>query len=372
MAAYAAAQPPERVVLSGYYGFDNAGDEAILGELVRAVNGMSPGAEITVLSKDPAWTEKHYGCGAAPRFSPFKVYRAIRRCDLMVSGGGSLFQDSTSTRSLVYYTSLLALAQRLGKRTYLYANGVGPVSRAANRRRVCQVAQRADAVTLRDPDSLEELRQMGVEREDMAVTADPVFTLPLPDPRRAKEILQSAGIDGPFAAVSVRPFDAPEGYFERLAQALDAVYESRGLKIVFLSMQPRRDEPVSWRVADMMKAPAAVLSGDYAPQELMGIIGRAQVVLSMRLHALIFAARMAVPALGFIYDPKVASYLALLHQPSAGGEGDMDPRAVSDAVGVILDNRAELALRLEDTTRRLSAAAAENDRILGELLGAGA
>ena len=209
---------------------------------------------------------------------------------------------------------------------------------------------------------------MGVERTDMRVTSDPVFNLPVPDVRRTREILAAAGVDGPFVAVSVRPYDAPEGYFERLAAALDLISQEYAVKVVFISMQPRRDEPVSWQVADMMKERPVVLSGDYTPQELMGVIGKAQAVLSMRLHALIFAARMAVPALGFIYDPKVASYLTLLHQPSAGGQGDMDPRAVADAVGVILDNRAELSARLEETTRRLSDAAAENDRLLGQIL----
>lgn len=370
LSAYAAVQPGDRVVLSGYYGFHNAGDEAILGELVGSVRKLSPGAEITVLSKDPKGTQASHGCRAVPRFSPWKVYRAVRRCGLLISGGGSLFQDRTSTRSLVYYTGILDLAQRLGKRTYLYANGIGPVSRESNRRRVCKVVERADAVTLRDPDSLEELRQMGCQREDILVTADPVFNLPLPDLRRAREITEEAGIDGPYIVASLRPYNAPEGYFENLAKALGTIAGRYKVKVVFIAMQPRLDEPVSWRVADMMETGAAVLSGDFTPQELMGVIGRAQAVLSMRLHSLIFAARTATPALGFVYDPKVASYLALLHQPSAGNEGDMDSDAVTNAVGVILEHREELSARLEETSRKLTQAAGENNVLLKKLLDA--
>lgn len=368
LAAYAAAVPGKRVVLSGYYGFDNAGDEAILSELTDTVGRVSPGAAVTVLSQDPDWTRKRYGCDSVRRFSPWGVYKAIRRCDLLVSGGGSLFQDTTSTRSLLYYTGVLALARRLGKPTYIYANGIGPVSREFNRRAVCRAVEGADAVTLRDPDSLEELRAMGVRREDIAVTADPVFELPMPDLKRAREILENAGVDGPFIAVSLRPYDAPEGYFEKLAAALDKIAGTYRVAVVFIAMQPKRDGPVNWRVADMMETDATVLSGDYTPMELMGVTGRAQAVLSMRLHALIFAARTATPALGFVYDPKVASYLALLRQPSAGGDGELDPDAVANAVGVILDHREELSARLRDSCAALSEAAGENTAVLRALL----
>ncbi len=368
LAAYEAAMPRARVTLSGYYGFDNAGDEAILGTLCRDVRACIPDAEITVLSRDPALTMERHDCLAVPRFSPVKVMKNLRRCDMLISGGGSLLQDGTSTRSLLYYTTLIRLAQRWGKKTCLYANGIGPVRRPGNRRIVREVVERSDAVTLRDPDSLRELREMGVEREDIAVTADPVFTMEEPDPGKTEEILRRLGVRGEYITASVRPFRGAPDYFTKFAQVLDGVEERYGVSVVLVPMQPRRDEPVSWQVSDAMMGHAHVLTGEYTPEELMGVIGGSRMILSMRLHALIFAARMAVPALGFVYDPKVESYLTLLHQPSAGDSGSIDVNATVEAVGVILSHREEIVSRLAATRDSLRNEAGNNKEILRRLM----
>ena len=124
------------VVMSGYYGFSNAGDDAILQSIQEGIVAASEDISITVLSNDPALTERLYGLDAVPRFQVWKVLRALRQCDALLSGGGSLLQDRTSTRSLLYYLSIIRLAERFHKPVMLYANGIGPVSKPANRRRV--------------------------------------------------------------------------------------------------------------------------------------------------------------------------------------------------------------------------------------------
>lgn len=194
------------VVMSGYYGFSNAGDDAILQSIQEGIVAASEDISITVLSNDPALTERLYGLDAVPRFQVWKVLRALRRCDALLSGGGSLLQDRTSTRSLLYYLSIIRLAERFHKPVMLYANGIGPVSRPANRRRVKKAVERAALVTLRDRSSAKELQDMGVSRSDLYVTADPVFNLPPAPEKRGQELLETARLPQgvPFAAVSVR------------------------------------------------------------------------------------------------------------------------------------------------------------------------
>ena len=371
LAAYArAARKKYRVVMSGYYGFENAGDDAILDSIQQAIREASDQVSVTVLSKDPALTHKQYGLEAIPRFRVLRVLAALARCDALLSGGGSLLQDTTSTRSLLYYLSVIRCAQLLGKPVMLYANGIGPVRKPVNRRRVKRVVERAALVTLRDHSSLRELREMGVRRPDVAVTADPVFHLEAVDRSRSLELLAGAGLaaNAPFAAVSVRDWTGGADFYPKLAALCDHIHETYGLEILFLLMQPSRDREATARVRERMRAPSFVLDRPCTPRELMGALGQSRLCLAMRLHTLIFAARMAVPALGLVYDPKVASYLRELDLPAAGDVERFDlEEAVRRTDALMADYDGVLA-RLREKSQQLTRAAGENERLLLEML----
>lgn len=363
--AYRAATTPRKIVMSGYYGFGNAGDEAILESVLGSIRRTMPDAEVTVLSRDPALTAKTYGCLAAPRFDPLALWRTVSRCDILISGGGSLLQDVTSTRSLLYYLHIIRMAERRHKRVLLVSNGIGPVRRSLNRRLVAHAVRKADIVTLRDPESLTELAQMGVARDDMTVTADPVFLLTPAGEERGREILRDAGVpEGKFAAVSVRPW-GDDGFTEKLARVCDRLHDAYGLAIVFITMQPGRDDAESARIADKMTAPAYILPGGFTARELMSVISESELVLSMRLHSLIFAACMAVPAVGFSYDPKLDAYLAMLGQPSAGSVEDFTAESALTAARQIMENRQERVRDLKKKRADMQRAAKEGEKLLG-------
>jgi len=359
-----------RVVMSGYYGFDNAGDDAILESIQQAIHDTSDDVTVTALSNDPALTSRQYGIEAVPRFRVWQVFSALRRGDALLSGGGSLLQDTTSTRSLLYYLSVIRCAQLLGKPVMLYANGIGPVRRPANRRRVKKTVERATLVTLRDHSSARELKAMGVERDDIHVTADPVFHLDPAPAERARELICSAGMESgrPFVAVSVREWTCTGDLDRQLARLCGHLHDAYGLEVLFLLMQPERDLAATARVRAQMDVPSYVLDGRCSPRELMGVLGQAKLCLAMRLHTLIFAARMAVPAMGLVYDPKVASYLEELDLPAAGHVERFDgDEAIRRADALMAGYDAVLA-RLRDKSAQLAQAARENERLLMEML----
>ena len=359
-----------RVVMSGYYGFENAGDDAILDSIHQSIQAASDDVSVTVLSNDPALTRSQYGLEAVPRFRVWRVFQALRRSDALLSGGGSLLQDTTSTRSLLYYLSVIRCAQLLGKPVMLYANGIGPVRRPANRRRVKRTVERAAVVTLRDRGSLRELEEMGVRRQDVHVTADPVFHLASVDQKRVPELLTSAGMsaDVPFAAVSVRDWEPVGGFYEQLAQVCDHLHRAYGLEVLFLLMQPSRDRAATGRVRAAMESPSHVLDAPCTPRELMGVLGQSKLCLAMRLHTLIFAARMAVPSLGLVYDPKVASYLEELELPSAGHVEHFDQEEAIRRVDQLMGGYDAVLARLQEKSAQLTQAASENERLLLEML----
>ncbi|MEY8402697.1 polysaccharide pyruvyl transferase CsaB [Oscillospiraceae bacterium 44-34] len=357
------------VVMSGYYGFGNAGDDAILESIHQAIRSVSDEVSVTVLSNDPDQTRRQYGVEAVPRFRVWRVFQALRRCDALLSGGGSLLQDATSTRSLVYYLSVIRCAQLLRKPVMLYANGIGPVRRPANRRRVKRVVEGASLVTLRDHASARELEEMGVARS-VQVTADPVFHLEPAGEERTAQLLAGAGLEGTesFVVVSVREWRDVGDFWIQLARLCDHLSRVHGLKILFLLMQPERDREVTARVRERMEEPACVLDEPCTPRELMGVLGRSRLCVAMRLHTLIFAARMAVPALGLVYDPKVDSYLEELGLPAAGDVERFDGQEAIRRANALMADYDNVLARLREKSAQLSQAAEENEQLLLELL----
>lgn len=371
MKAYKAATPKKySVLMSGYYGFGNTGDEAILQSIIENIGKATGNVSVTVLSSDPRSTAERYGCIAVHRFSPFKVYGAIKHCDALISGGGSLLQDRTSTRSIMYYLFIIQLAEKMGKKVMLYANGIGPVEKKANRRRVKKAVERADTVTLRDGDSMKELRRMGVRREDMHCTIDPVFTLGYIGEGAAQNILAASGVpaDKPFTAVSVRNWKDIDGFCGKVAAVCDDIVRKYGHSIVFIAMQTPSDTDVSRRVQAEMKSESFIIGEKLTAVELMGVIGRAGFVLSMRLHSLIFAARMGVPMAGIVYDPKMEYYLKMFGMPAAGKVESFDDRAAFTICSGVIENRGKYTEVLLQKTGEFSKLAAENEKYLMKML----
>jgi len=367
---YLQVVPPRRVLMSGYYGFSNAGDDAILQSIRDSLQVDDERIEISVLSNDPAQTGSRYHVTAIPRFNLPALWRAVGRCDVLLSGGGSLLQDHTSTRSLLYYLSVMALARLRGKRVMLYANGIGPVTRPANRRRVRRAVEKADLVTLRDHNSRQELEAMGVARTDLHVTADPVFSMDRADDSAVDSILQDIGLtaDRPFAVVSVRGWSGMGAFPARLAQVCDHLYNTHGLTCLFVLMQPHHDRDISRQVIAQMQAPALLLDKVLSPADIMGVIARSRLCLSMRLHTLIFSARVGVPLAGLVYDPKVSSYLEELEMPCAGDVTCFDPDSAMRQLDELMTHYDSRKAELIRRSEQLSQAAAENRRLLLELL----
>ncbi|MGM9631558.1 MAG: polysaccharide pyruvyl transferase family protein [Eubacteriales bacterium] len=117
-----------KIVLCGYYGHGNFGDEAILAVLKQKI-----GVIFEVFASENARKrtgEEKRACKICilNTKNPVKIAKMLCGADLFVFGGGSLLQDSTSTASLLYYIALIRLARRLARRTVMLANGIGPIN----------------------------------------------------------------------------------------------------------------------------------------------------------------------------------------------------------------------------------------------------
>jgi polysaccharide pyruvyl transferase CsaB len=358
-----------RFLLSGYYGFGNLGDEALLEVIVERLRARWPACAVDVLSGDPAATAKTYGVEATPRMDLARVRVAVERADVVLSGGGGLLQDVTSLRSLIYYAGVIRAAVGAGKPTMIFAQSIGPLDfwgRAVVRAFCKGIA----TATVRDERSRALLASLlpGVPVER---SADPVFLLePAGEPLDlAAEGL--AGDDGPLVVVSVRKWQGSEATSQALASIVDRLAGVHGARVAFLPMGGPSDAEVATTIIRRC-ASTPVLLPEYPLGHAAQIIGRASLVIGMRLHALIIAARLGVPFLALPYDPKVTALLEDLRYPIAPlfvpGQKVPPPDELARRVDEAWSRRDELAAHLLSVRPQLTQLAERNFDVLNDLV----
>lgn len=306
------------ILVCGAYGRGNAGDDAILEAILTELRQIDCDAPIWVLSRKPKHTRLAYRVNSIYAFSPLRWLRPMRHTQLYINGGGSLMQDVTSSRSLWFYLFTIWCAKQLNNKVMMYGCGIGPVQRPSNRKLTAHVLQNCvDAISLRDAHSKSELDDMGVTRPEIVLSADPTVILPPSQPEVIDGLMESHGLHphGRYLGLALRSwrgFPAKAHLFGALA---DLAWEKYGLTPVFLSIEPKLDVPAAQlAAAHIKKAPYHIIENSGSSSHTIGLFSRMQVVVSMRLHALVFAAGQHVPVVGVVYDQKVSSFLSYIGQ----------------------------------------------------------
>ncbi len=322
------------VLVAGYYGSGNTGDEAILAAMLQDMRALRPGLEFVVVSANPDETAARHGVRSLLANDIPAIIDAARESQAILLGGGGIFHDywgcasdSMLTRDhagIPFYSGFPLLAALTGRLSMIYAAGVGPLRSEEGRRLTRAAFEQVNLATVRDDASRELLDAIGVTGADVRVTADPAFSL-RPNLGQAGAILSGLCPDrgAPLVAVCLRNWsvDGPPGQWEsQVARALDTFIEGTGAFVVFVPFQALTqylltdDVTAARRVMDRMAraARAAILRDSHGPEAVAGVLAGCDLVVGMRLHSLVFAASASVPAVGLTYDPKVASLMARL------------------------------------------------------------
>lgn len=329
-----------KLVISGYYGFGNAGDEAMLAAILEAILGVFPRADITVISGSPEETKRKHGVNAISRLAFWKIFKTLQNCDLLISGGGSLLQDVTSDRSLYYYLTLIKVAKMLNKPVMLYAQGIGPLQKESARKAVASVLNKVDLITVRDETSRKELEDIGV-KVPVTVTADAVLSMHPVDKTIAERLLQPYKLKGttPKIGVCVRSWKNNIEYQGILAKALDELVQELEASIVFIPMQYPADFEESLKIANLMQENAVVLDQSFTTTELLSLSGTMDIMVGIRLHALIFASLMEKPVVGISYDPKIDNFLKMIGKKAIGTITELNKDELKNEVkSLLIDN----------------------------------
>jgi polysaccharide pyruvyl transferase CsaB len=355
----------QRVLISGYYGFNNMGDEAVLAGLLVGLRQVAPTVQPVALSGCPAATSAMHGIESIPRFRMGAVWQALRRSAGLISGGGSLLQDVTSKRSVYYYLGVMAMARLAGRPFCICGQGLGPLRSPLARRMTGRVLKQARSIWVRDHAAGEMVNTLLAGGEvQLYIAADPAFLLPPANEEQGRRALEEAigrkiGAIGPLWLVAMRPWQNEQRQ-SYILQALVKAAKTADAGLVFVAMHPAHDQPPAehlCREAREQGVRSHVLVGSDVRQ-VCNLLAGADLVIAMRLHALILAVAAGVPGVAVSYDPKVTAFAQELALPCLPLER-LDAAGVAVLTRLILDTwtrqaalRTHLQQAVADSRRR--------------------
>lgn len=293
-----------KILVSGYYGHGNNGDNAMLMSIIEDIKSVCENADITIISGTPKETKEAFGVKTVHKYNFIAIILAIFGCDVLILGGGTLIQDVTSTKSLHYYLGIIRCAKILKKKVMLYANGFNSMTSFKNIENTRDVLNKVDVITLRDEKSFKELENIGVNMPEIKITADPAFLIAPDD--QGGEILAHYGIaeNKPLLGIAVhKSKNNPKDFEEKIASFCDYAAEKYGLFPVFLPMEKRSDYSLCASIKNKMRSRSVVIGTNYELPSVLSVMKQMHICVGTGIYSHIYSAISNVPMIG-IYDSK--------------------------------------------------------------------
>lgn len=304
-----------RILFSGYFGFGNFGDDAILYCMARQFKKMRPEIQLSVLTNDAEddvrWLadgNQSFGVKPYKRMKPVDIVRAIKNCDLFISGGGGLFQDTTSVKSVAYYAGLIHLALRMKKKVMIFSQGLGPLNKPSSQKIVSSVLRNVHDATFRDEASCALAKKLS--GRDFECVADPVFLLTAENtPSEVRETFRELHAFRESKSwknrlgISLRSWKEPS-FFENFYSFLERVV-AKDTAILFFPFCHSQDGGLADEIISRFSGRAVSCPIGHPPPLYLTDMAYADIFLCMRYHSALCAFLAGKPALGFSYDPKV-------------------------------------------------------------------
>jgi len=334
-----------RILIGGYLGCGNIGDDAILLGFLKGLEAV-PNADPTVMSGAPAETYRNYGVRSVDR-DVKNFSAALEGQDMLVLPGGSLFQDVTSLRSALYYSKLVLDAKKARKKVALLAQGVGPLEGFLGKRAAIKAFNAADVVAVRDAASAKTLASLGYKGTPR-VTGDMAYLLPPP----------AASDDDAFQVGSMksvgiipRPFGKGDEVVKLFAELCRLIFQAN-LIPVLIEMDRNYDGSLIQAIDKAGGGKVPSIRKIETPMTMQSRLAKMDAIISMRLHGGILGTTVGVPPYMISYDPKIAAFASTFELPAPPNVQGLTPQRAFDGfmafykdrermLGVIERKRAE-------------------------------
>ncbi len=289
-------------VLCGYYGAKNLGDDALLAEALRRCREEDRVA--CVICQRRRNTRRDFGVRCISRTNLFGISKLLRRGRRLILGGGSILQNTTSNRSLFYYSHLILSAKRKGARVELWANGLGPLKGQRARAIAARALCACDRVGLRDASSVALAKELGVDEDKLVLEDDLAATIAPSDDGRLRYLKKKLGIgERAYALIAVN-HNSKRSRISAIRRVTEKICKDRGTIPVFVAMQRGGDASLSRRLA---KRSGGIACEGLTARELRGLLRDAAFAMGDRYHLLYLSMLENIPIFPFGDDPKILS-----------------------------------------------------------------
>lgn len=265
----------EKILLAGYFGFNNIGDDAIL---LSEIDFLKKEGFVPIILTNKG--SRVFNEISINRYNFFKILKIINQFKYFILGGGGIFQDKTSFRSLIYYIFLIYFMKFLNKKVILLNVGIGPIKRKISEKILHRGLKKCDLILFRDEYSLKYFKDL----KRSYLSSDSSFYLNFSPKERKNKIL-----------VSIRFFDGFDPMkFKKLFEKID-----EEIKFIVFSKE-------EIKIAETLNLEYIYHKN---PVDVIEDISTSKFLIGMRYHSIIFSILTSTPFVGIVYDIKVKNLI---------------------------------------------------------------
>lgn len=349
-----------KILLAGYYGYGNIGDEAILEMVLKQLCEITSINNITVLSGNPGVTSEKYKIKSIYRYNLFKLIKELVKSDILVVGGGSLLQDVTSKRSIHYYLFIVKAAQLFKKKVVMLSQGIGPINNKFNNKITASILKKVDYITVRDNNSKTIIENMGVNKNKIFFSADPVINF-----KYNLEKLRTKA-DDIKVCFSLREW-GDSIIVNEICELINK-YEDSNISFYFIPFHYSEDIELINKFEKKLGKRCFYIKEKLSAEDVYKLIAEMDLLIGVRLHSLIFAASAGIPFISISYDPKIDYFMENLGMDVFCNIKDLKCNNLYEEVNHKLGNLESEKLILRERVKELEKTTSVNKDILKKIM----
>lgn len=323
----------KKVLICGFYGNYNLGDEAMLAGMINLLKRQNSDLSFSVFSDDPPDTKKRFSVASIARLNGSQKVKAKRLLEFVknryfILGGGDLLRDTAQYSIAKTWLKPLERAIAFQHHTMTLGISVGEIFRPESKMLIPKVLNQVNFISVRDEQSKQKLIKLGVEKtihvtSDLALEGLPTISNP-PKTREKQSLnigISVRHLKGRGPSVDVVGYSNLQ---KEIAAIADFLVEKYQATIHFLplrtqknSYHPTDDDYVSiLEVLRYSRHSANFVVHRYFPslEDFYQLTSQLDLTIGMRLHSLIIAAGLGVPIIAAEYDPKVGGFMESIGQ----------------------------------------------------------